>query len=468
MTLIKSISGIRGTIGGAPHENLTPLDLVSFTSAFHTFLSKRHEGKLQIIVGRDGRISGELVSQVVCATLQFLGADVLDLGLSTTPTVEMAVLQSEAHGGIIFTASHNPKEWNALKLLNEKGEFISAIEANELLRDAEECRYNYAPVQQLGSYQTYNNSIEDHIDAILKLPMVDVNAIKRANFSIAVDAGNSTGGMALTALFKKLNIEYYTIIIGEPTGVFAHNPEPLPENLFALSTVINDGKFDLGIAVDPDVDRLVLLDENGDCIGEEYTLVVVADYLLSQQKGAVVSNLSSSRALRDLAEKHGVPYHASAVGEVNVVTKMKEVNAIIGGEGNGGVILPELHYGRDALLGVALFLTFMAKEKKSCSQIRAKYPNYYMDKSKIELSKGVDVHKICDAIAKIYENHQVDRTDGVKIDFQDSWVHLRASGTEPIIRIYTEASSQAMAENISKKIFSDVAQIGKDSNDNNE
>ncbi len=462
MTLIKSISGIRGTIGGTPGDNLTPVDLVAFTSAYFTFISKRDEGKLKIIVGRDGRVSGGLVSQIVCATLQFLGADVIDLGLCTTPTVEMKVMHSDANGGIIITASHNPMQWNALKLLNGKGEFISAIEAQELLGYAAQNEYIYAPVQEMGTYEPYSKSIEEHVEAIVALDLVDVEAIEKANFSVVIDAVNSTGGISISVLLEKLKVKNVTIINGEPTGIFAHNPEPLPQNLVELSETVKNNQCDLGIAVDPDVDRLVLLDENGTCIGEEYTLVAVADYILSSQKGSVVSNLSSSRALRDIAHKHGVAYHASAVGEVNVVEKMKEVHAVIGGEGNGGVIYPALHYGRDALLGIALFLSFMAKQQKSCAQIRAEYPNYFMSKSKIELDETVNVKVISEAIAQRYQMEQVDTRDGVKIDFKESWAHLRASGTEPIIRIYTEAPSQEMADEIAQQIYNDVIQIKKE------
>ncbi len=463
MALIKSISGIRGTIGGAPEQNLTPVDIVAFTSAYHTFLSKKNDAKkLQIVVGRDGRISGPLVSQMVCATLQFLGADVLDLGLSTTPTVEMEVQHSEADGGIIITASHNPMEWNALKLLNANGEFLSATEAAELLEYAKNQDYTYAPIQKVGTYQHDSEAIAKHIDHILALDLVDVEAIQEAQFTVALDAINSTGSISISPLLEKLGVTKIAMINGDCTGHFAHNPEPLPQNLAELSSVINRERYHLGIAVDPDVDRLVLFDENGDCFGEEYTLVAVADYVLSHKKGNVVSNLSSSRALRDIAQKHGVEYAASAVGEVNVVAKMKEIGAVIGGEGNGGVILPELHYGRDALLGVALLLSFMAKSKKTASQLRAQYPNYFMSKSKIELEPSMDVAKICDLIAQKYAAEKVDRTDGVKIDFEDYWVHLRASGTEPIIRIYSEASSMAMAENISKKLFSDISEIRKE------
>ena len=461
MTLIKSISGIRGTIGGNVGTNLTPVDVVKFTSAFVTLL-KKEDQQLTMVVGRDARVSGEIINQIVCSTLQSMGVHVIDLGLSTTPTVEMAVIKHNAQGGIILTASHNPMEWNALKLLNEKGEFISAQEGVELLQIAEDEAFEYAFIKELGSYSKYENAIDDHIDEILKLDLVDVEAIRDANFSVAVDAVNSTGGIAIPKLLEKLGVKTSTILYGEPNGIFPHNPEPLPENLAEIATLMQKGDFHVGFVVDPDVDRLALVMENGEMFNEEYTLVAIADYVLTSKKGSTVSNLSSSRALRDVATKHGVEYQAAAVGEVNVVEKMKEVDAVIGGEGNGGIILPELHYGRDALVGIALFLTFMAKTKKSCSEIKGQYPQYYISKNKIELQPDMNIPLILKGIAEKYNQHQVTTIDGVKIDFPDNWVHLRASNTEPIIRIYAEADTMPIAENLAKKIMNDISELVKD------
>jgi phosphomannomutase len=461
MALIKSISGIRGTIGGSVGSNLTPIDIVKFTSAFVTVIKKNNPNTLTFIVGRDARVSGEMVSQLVCATLQSMGVHVIDLGLSTTPTVEMAVIQQKADGGVILTASHNPMEWNALKLLNAKGEFISAAEGKELLQIAESENFTYNSVRELGSYSLYNKAIDDHIDAILKLDLVDPKAIKAAHFSVVLDAVHSTGGIAIPRLLEKLGVKDVTVLYGEPTGIFPHNPEPLPEHLTEIAEVMRKGDYHIGFVVDPDVDRLAFIMENGDMFGEEYTLVAISDYILQNTKGNTVSNLSSSRALRDISEKYGVTYTAAAVGEVNVVEMMKQTNAIIGGEGNGGIIYPELHYGRDALVGIALFLTYMAKSKRSCSEIRSSYPEYYISKNKIELSPEMDIPSILKGIADQYSQHQVNNIDGIKIDFPDNWVHLRASNTEPIIRIYAEAYTMGVADNLAKKIMGDISELVK-------
>ncbi|MBO4231928.1 MAG: phosphoglucosamine mutase [Bacteroidales bacterium] len=460
MTLIKSISGIRGTIGGRRGNNLTPADIVDFTSAFVSFIRKKeNKEQLKIVVGRDARISGEIVSKITTSTLQSLGVDVIDLGLSTTPTVEMAVVKHSADAGMILTASHNPMEWNALKLLNRNGEFISSDEGKELLELVEKNDFEYAGVKKIGSYTRYDNAISDHIDEILKLDIVDVKAIKAADFSVALDTVNSTGGIALPQLLERLGVRKVKILNGEPTGVFAHNPEPLPEHLTGIASLMKKEHFDVGFVVDPDVDRLAMLTENGDMFGEEYTLVAVSDYVLQSHKGNTVSNLSSTRALRDVSLKHGVEYNASAVGEVNVVQMMKDTDAVIGGEGNGGVIYPALHYGRDALVGIALFLSYMAKTKKSCSDIKRLYPQYFMSKNKIEIKQDMDVKAILDYVAKKYEHYQVSRIDGVKVDFEDSWVHLRPSNTEPIIRIYSEAASEPIAQHIANKIQADIREF---------
>jgi phosphomannomutase len=405
-------------------------------------------------VGRDARVSGEIINGLVCTTLQSMGVNVIDVGLSTTPTVEMAVVKHQADGGIIITASHNPMQWNALKLLNGKGEFISAEEGKKLLEIAEKEEFNYAHVEYLGSYTKYEQAIKDHIDEILKLDLVDVKAIQAADFSVVFDAVNSTGGIAIPVLLNKLGVKNYKMLYGEPTGIFPHNPEPLPEHLQEISSVMKhtvcdkSKSFDVGFVVDPDVDRLAIVMENGEMFGEEYTLVAVADYVLQHKKGNTVSNLSSSRALRDVSEKHGVIYSAAAVGEVNVVEKMKETHAIIGGEGNGGVIFPELHYGRDALAGIALFLSFMAKTKLKCSEIKALYPNYVIIKNKIELEKGTDIQKILQKTAQKFASYNPNTIDGVKIDFENGWVHVRPSNTEPIIRIYAEAKTEKAAEQL--------------------
>ena len=460
MTLIKSISGIRGTIGGRRGNNLTPADIVDFTSAFVSFIRKKeNKERLKVVVGRDARISGEIVSKITTSTLQSLGVDVIDLGLSTTPTVEMAVVKHSADAGMILTASHNPMEWNALKLLNRNGEFISSDEGKELLELVEKNDFEYAGVKKIGSYTRYDNAISDHIDEILKLDIVDVKAIKAADFSVALDTVNSTGGIALPQLLERLGVRKVKILNGEPTGVFAHNPEPLPEHLTGIASLMKKEHFDVGFVVDPDVDRLAMLTENGDMFGEEYTLVAVSDYVLQSHKGNTVSNLSSTRALRDVSLKHGVEYNASAVGEVNVVQMMKDTDAVIGGEGNGGVIYPALHYGRDALVGIALFLSYMAKTKKSCSDIKRLYPQYFMSKNKIEIKQDMDVKAILDYVAKKYEHYQVSRIDGVKVDFEDSWVHLRPSNTEPIIRIYSEAASEPIAQHIANKIQADIREF---------
>lgn len=458
MSLIKSISGIRGTIGGKVGDNLTPIDVVQFVSAFATFLGK-DERTLTLVTGRDARISGEIINKLICSTLQSLGVHVIDLGLSTTPTVEMAVVQHHADGGIILTASHNPMQWNALKLLNARGEFISASDGAKVLDIIEKQNYTFSDVHHLGSYTSYNQAINDHIDQILKLELVDVEAIRKANFSVALDCVNSTGGIALPLLLKKLGVEKVQILNGDVSGIFAHNPEPLPQHLEDIAKMMQKGGFDVGFVVDPDVDRLAILNEVGEMFGEEYTLVAVSDYILQHQKGNTVSNLSSTRALRDVSNRYGVSYNASAVGEVNVVEKMKATNAVIGGEGNGGVIYPELHYGRDALVGIALFLTFMAKTGKKCSEIRSQYPAYTISKNKIELQPNMNVPEIMQKMAAKYADYEVNTIDGVKIDFPDSWVHLRPSNTEPIIRIYAEAQSEEHAAALANRIITDIKAV---------
>lgn len=453
MALIKSISGIRGTIGGKVDENLTPLDVVKFTSAFGTWLQNNKNKKdLTLVVGRDARISGSMVNSLVTATLQGLGIHVIDLGLSTTPTVEVMVPELNADGGIILTASHNPKQWNALKLLNEKGEFITGENGTEVLALAESQDFDYAEVDDLGKYETRDDGFDIHIQKILDLPMVDAEAIKAKKFKVVVDAVNSTGGIAIPQLLEELGCEVVKLYC-DPNGHFPHNPEPLKEHLGDICELMKTEKADVGIVVDPDVDRLALVDENGELFGEEYTLVAVADYLLRNQKGAAVSNLSSSRALRDVARNLGSEYFASAVGEVNVVTLMKEKNAVIGGEGNGGIIYPELHYGRDSLVGVALFLTHLAKENKTVSELRATYPSYFMGKKKIELTPDIDVDSLLTKMEKEYQTEDISTIDGVKIDFDNNWVHLRKSNTEPIIRIYTEAFSQEEADRLGDEMI---------------
>lgn len=458
MSLIKSISGIRGTIGGKVGDNLTPIDVVQFVSAFATFLGK-DERPLTLVTGRDARISGEIINKLICSTLQSLGVHVIDLGLSTTPTVEMAVVQHHADGGIILTASHNPMQWNALKLLNARGEFISAADGAKVLEIIEKQDYTFTDVHHLGSYTSYDKAINDHIDQILKLELVDAEAIRKANFSVALDCVNSTGGIALPLLLKKLGVEKVQVLNGDVSGIFAHNPEPLPQHLVDIAQMMQQGGFDVGFVVDPDVDRLAILNEDGSMFGEEYTLVAVSDYILQHKKGNTVSNLSSTRALRDVSNGYGVSYNASAVGEVNVVEKMKATNAIIGGEGNGGVIYPELHYGRDALVGIALFLTFMAKSGKKCSEIRSQYPAYTISKNKIELQPNMNVPEIMQKMAAKYSDYEVNTIDGVKIDFPDGWVHLRPSNTEPIIRIYAEAQSEEHAASLANQIITDIKAI---------
>lgn len=459
MSLIKSISGIRGTIGGKVNDNLTPLDVVKFASAFGTWLQNTQNKKnLTLVIGRDARISGEMVSSLVTATLQGLGINVVDLGLSTTPTVEIMVPELNADGGIILTASHNPKQWNALKLLNGKGEFINGEDGAKVLALAESEDFNYAEVDDLGTYETREDAFDIHIRQILDLPMVDVEAIKAKKFKVVLDAVNSTGGIAIPMLLDKLGCETVKLYC-EPNGQFPHNPEPLKEHLGDICELVKKENADLGIVVDPDVDRLALIDEKGEMFGEEYTLVAVADYLLKHKKGAAVSNLSSSRALRDVAESHGSEYFASAVGEVNVVNLMKEKNAVIGGEGNGGIIYPDLHYGRDSLVGAALFLTHLAKENKTVSELRAGYPEYFMGKKKIELTPEINVDDILAKMEKEYQNEQVSTIDGVKIDFEKNWVHLRKSNTEPIIRIYTEAHSQEEADKLGDDIIAKIKSL---------
>lgn len=459
MSLIKSISGVRGTIGGRTGNNLTPIDIVKFTSAFGTWLQSRNQRKdITLVIGRDARISGSMVSSLVSSTLQGLGINVVDLGLSTTPTVEVMVPELKAQGGIIITASHNPKQWNALKLLNNKGEFINAKDGEEVLQIAESEDFVFAEVDQLGNYNTVNNAIEIHIDKILNLPLVDAESIKSKKYKIVVDAVNSTGGIAVPKLLKELGCEVVELYC-TPDGHFPHNPEPLAENLTDICNLVKKENADLGIVVDPDVDRLALVDENGNLFGEEYTLVAVADYILKNKKGTSISNLSSSRALRDVSEKHNSQYFASAVGEVNVVTLMKEKNAVIGGEGNGGIIYPELHYGRDSLVGIALFLTHLSKENKKASQLRAEYPNYFMGKKKIELTPEINVDDLLKKVETIYKDEEINTIDGVKIDFENNWVHLRKSNTEPIIRIYTEAPTQKEADELADQMIEKIKSL---------
>ncbi len=465
MALIKSISGIRGTIGGKPGDGLSPLDIVKFASAYGTWVVASRTSatkKATVVIGRDARLSGQMVNNIVCGTLVGLGIDVIDLGLSTTPTVEVAVTHLQADGGIILTASHNPKQWNALKLLNNKGEFISDSEGKYILELAENESFDYSEVNDLGTYSERNDMLQMHIDKVLALPYVDIEAIKKANFSVAVDAVNSSGGIVIPMLLEALGVNTIHKIHCEPTGHFAHNPEPLPEHLKDLSDAVLKNKADVGISVDPDVDRLALVCEDGEMFGEEYTLVTVADAVLKHHNGGnTVSNLSSTRALRDVTEALGGSYSASSVGEVNVVNMMKSTNAIIGGEGNGGVILPEIHYGRDALVGVAIFLTHLAKYGKTTSMLRKSYPNYYISKNKIELTPEIDVDKVLVNIKDKYAKQPVNTIDGVKIEFDKEWVHLRKSNTEPIIRIYSESQSMSTADTLAKKIIEDIKEIIK-------
>mgnify|MGYP000779971124 CR=1 FL=1 len=463
MTLIKSISGIRGTIGGGAGEGLNPLDIVKFTSAYATLIRKTCKAQSnKIVVGRDARISGEMVKNVVVGTLMGMGWDVVDIDLASTPTTELAVTMEGACGGIILTASHNPKQWNALKLLNEHGEFLNAAEGNEVLRIAEAEEFDYADVDHLGSYRkdlTYN---QKHIDSVLALDLVDAEAIKKAGFRVAIDCVNSVGGIILPELLERLGVKHVEKLYCEPTGNFQHNPEPLEKNLGDIMGLMAKGGCDVAFVVDPDVDRLAIVMENGEMFVEEYTLVAVADYILTKHPGGnTVSNLSSSRALRDVTERHGGKYYASAVGEVNVVARMKEVGAVIGGEGNGGVIYPGLHYGRDALVGTALFLTWLAQTGMTMTQLRATYPAYYASKNKIELTPAIDVDKVLREIKERYADENVNDTDGVKIDFPENWVHLRKSNTEPIIRVYTEAKSMAAAEALAQRFIGEIKEICK-------
>ncbi len=460
MALVKSISGIRGTIGGKTGQNLTPLDIVKFSAAYGTWLlttiQNDRKEKCKVVIGRDGRISGKMVKDLVNATLISLGIDIIDLDYSTTPTVEMTVKFLNADGGIILTASHNPMEWNALKLLNNKGEFISGDEGKLILQLAEKEVFEFSSIEKVGKVFTNDKMLEAHIQSILDYKLVDVKAIKKANFKIVLDAVNSTGSIAVPALLKALGVEEVVVINEEVTGHFAHNPEPLPEHLRELSHSVVANKASLGIAVDPDVDRLCFVCEDGSMFGEEYTLVAVADYVLSKQKGNTVSNMSSTRALKDVTIKHGGEYFSSAVGEVNVVNKMKEVNAVIGGEGNGGIIVPELHYGRDALIGIALFLTHLANSNKSIKQLRNTYPDYFMSKNKITLAENVDVQSVFKKIKTKYKSNPINTDDGLKIEFDNDWVHLRTSNTEPIIRIYAESNFETTADNIAMRLIQDI------------
>ncbi|WP_321371174.1 phosphoglucosamine mutase [uncultured Draconibacterium sp.] len=459
MTLIKSISGIRGTIGGKPGEGLSPLDLVKFTAAYAAWAKqKANKEKITVVVGRDARISGEMVASIVVSTLSGMGCDVVNIGLATTPTTEIAVTEEKADGGIILTASHNPKQWNALKLLNAAGEFLDAAEGAKVLALADAEDFNFAEVDDLGTV-VEKDYTDIHVQHVLDLELVDVEAIKKANFSVAVDAVNSVGGVAMPALFKALDIKNIVEINCEPTGHFAHTPEPIPENLVETAEIISKNKVDVGFVVDPDVDRLVIINEDGSMFNEEYTLVAVADYVLSQTPGNTVSNLSSSRALRDVTEKHGQSYAAGMVGEVNVVAKMRETNAVIGGEGNGGIIYPASHSGRDALVGAALFLTHLAKSGMKCSELRKTYPDYFISKNKIELTPEIDVDNILVKMKEKYAHEEVTATDGVKIDFAESWVHLRKSNTEPIIRIYAEAKSSAEADKLAQQMIDEMKSL---------
>ncbi|HAT69715.1 phosphoglucosamine mutase [Croceibacter atlanticus] len=461
MTLIKSISGIRGTIGGNVGDNLTPIDAVKFASAYGTWLKQqRTKDNYRVVVGRDARISGEMIQNLVMNTLVGLGIHVIDLGLSTTPTVEVAVPMEHADGGIILTASHNPKQWNALKLLNHKGEFLNGAEGQKILDIAEGANITFAEVDDLGEITKNDAYFDLHIEEILNLDLVDADAIRKANFKVVVDGVNSTGGLAIPMLLNELGVETVKLYC-EPNGQFPHNPEPLKEHLGDICKLVIEEHADFGVVVDPDVDRLAFIDETGEMFGEEYTLVAVADYILGKQKGNTVSNMSSSRALRDVTEKHGGSYQASAVGEVNVVQLMKDTDAVIGGEGNGGIIYPELHYGRDSLVGVALFLTHLAEKKMKVSELRATYPSYFMSKNKIQLTPELDVDAILEAVEAHYKDEEVTTIDGVKIDFAENWVHLRKSNTEPIIRVYTEAKSQEEADQLAKDMMTVVESIAK-------
>ena len=462
MTLIKSISGIRGTIGGKAGEGLNPLDIVKFTSAYATLIRRTSTVKSnKIVVGRDARISGEMVKNVVCGTLMGMGFDVVNIGLASTPTTELAVTMAGACGGIILTASHNPKQWNALKLLNEHGEFLNAAEGEEVLRIAEAEAFEYADIDHIGSYIEDNTYNEKHIESVLALKLVDVEAIRRSNFRVAIDCVNSVGGIILPELLHRLGVQHVEKLYCEPTGNFQHNPEPLEKNLGDIMNLMKGGKADVAFVVDPDVDRLAMICEDGTMYGEEYTLVTVADYVLKHTPGNTVSNLSSTRALRDVTRKYGMQYNAAAVGEVNVVTKMKETNAVIGREGNGGVIYPESHYGRDALVGIALFLSHLAHEGKKVSELRASYPNYYIAKNRIDLTPQTDVDAILAKVKDLYKAEEINDIDGVKIDFPDKWVHLRKSNTEPIIRVYSEAATMEAADELGKQIMDIVYSLAK-------
>ncbi|ASV32041.1 phosphoglucosamine mutase [Maribacter cobaltidurans] len=459
MTLIKSISGIRGTIGGKPGDNLTPIDAVKFAASYGIWLKDySKKDKLKVVIGRDARLSGEMIQNLVVSTLVGLGIDVIDLDLSTTPTVEIAVPLEKADGGIILTASHNPKQWNALKLLNERGEFLDAAQGAKILEIAEKEDFDFSEVDELGEIIKNDSYIDIHIDEVLNLSLVDADVIKKAKFKVVVDGVNSTGGVAIPKLLKELGVKVVKLYC-EPTGHFPHNPEPLKEHLGDICKLVVEEKADFGIVVDPDVDRLAFISNDGEMFGEEYTLVACADYVLGKTKGDTVSNLSSSRALRDITQKHGGTYEAAAVGEVNVVTKMKANNAIIGGEGNGGIIYPESHYGRDALVGTALFLMLMSEKGGTVAELRASYPSYFMSKKKIELTPGLDVDGILSAMADKYKDEEISTIDGVKIDFADNWVHLRKSNTEPIIRIYTEAKSQTEADSLADRIISEIKEV---------
>lgn len=459
MSLIKSISGIRGTIGGKVQENLTPIDAVIFAAAYGTWL-KQHQDKekIKVVIGRDARISGEMIQNLVQYTLIGLGIDVVNIGLSTTPTVEIAVPMEQADGGIILTASHNPKEWNALKLLNNKGEFIDAEDGASVLKIAQENDFNFASVDNLGEIFINDAYMDIHIDEVTQLPLVNTEAIKNRKFRVVVDGVNSTGGIIIPNLLKELGVEVIKLYC-EPNGNFPHNPEPLKEHLSDICKKVVEEKADFGIVIDPDVDRLAFICENGEMFGEEYTLVACADYILQKNKGNVVSNLSSSRALRDIAEKHNVGYYAAAVGEVNVVTEMKRTNAVIGGEGNGGIIYPELHYGRDALVGIVLFLSLLAEKNCTVKQLRDSYPAYFMSKNKIQLTEAINPEEILKKMEKKYTNEQISTIDGLKIDFADCWVHLRKSNTEPIIRIYTEAKNQNEADNLALRFINEIKEL---------
>lgn len=461
MTLIKSISGIRGTIGGKVGEGLSPVDVVKYAAAYGEWAKENagHTNKLKVVVGRDARISGQMVSQLVIGTLTGMGIDVVNIDLSSTPTTEMAVTDYKADGGLILTASHNPKQWNALKLLNNKGEFLNASEGEKVLKIADEEAFTFAEVESLGKITNDFDYYKKHIHHVLKLKLVDVEAIKSANFKVAYDAINSVGGIIIPDLLKALGVENIVGINTEANGHFAHTPEPLPENLTQIAKAMTEEKADVGFVVDPDVDRLAIINEDGSMFGEEYTLVAISDYILQNNKGNTVSNLSSTRALRDVTEKHGGSYTASAVGEVNVVAQMKATQAVIGGEGNGGVIYPEIHYGRDALVGIALFLTQMAKSGKKCSEIKAGYPEYFMSKNKIQLTPQIDVDKVLADMKNKYSHEKVNDIDGVKIDFANEWVHLRKSNTEPIIRVYSESSSPEKAEKLALKIMGEIKTV---------